>query len=181
MQTVAVVFLLAPEGGAVGALVGGAEAVAPVVGVGEAAAGPAEDGRLDGPHGVDEVEPDAVPVGDFRSFADPDAVVDDAAELLDEVRVDFGGDGAEGLRGDDVDGGVGGAGDGLGGRVAGQGGRCGGEGGGLEEAAAVQRGHGFGGGPWTRMRGRAGQVYRRGWGVVETFSLDAGTERIRIR
>ncbi len=142
VEAVAIVFLLVPEGGAIGAFRGGADAVAPVVGVGEAAAGPAKDGGLHGLHGVDEVEADAVKIGDLGFFADPDAVIDDAAELLDEVGVDFGGDGAEGFRRKDVDGGVGGGRGGLAGGVAREGGGSGGEGRGLEEAAAIQRGHG---------------------------------------
>jgi hypothetical protein len=136
VQTVSVGVLLAPEAGAGGTLAGGAEAVAPVVGVGEAAAGPAEDGRFDGAHGVDEGLADAVGVGDFGVGADPDAVVDDAAEVLDEMGVDLRRDGGDGLGGKNVDVGV----DGGGGlreeMRAAEGESSGSEGGGLEGDAA---------------------------------------------
>ena len=88
-----------PEVGARGALVARADAVAPVVAVGEAAAGPAEDRRLDGFRRSDERRADTEGVRDLRVFADPDAVVDDSAEVLDEVAVDLGRDGADGLSG----------------------------------------------------------------------------------
>ena len=107
VEAVLVGVLLAPEGGAGGAFVAWADAVAPVVGVGEASAGPAEDGCLDGTHGVDEGGADAVLVGDLGAFADPDAVVDDSTEVLDEVGVDLRGDGSDGLCGEDLDGGIG--------------------------------------------------------------------------
>ena len=136
VEAVLVGVLLAPEGSAGGTLVAGADAVAPVVGVGEAAAGPAEDGCVDGAHGVEEGGADAVLVGDGGAFADPDAVVDDSAEVLDEVGVDLGGDGGDGLSGEDLDGGVGvRAGLGEEGGVA-EGDRGGGEGGGFEEGSA---------------------------------------------
>ena len=85
MQPVSVGVLLAPEAGARGTLAGGAKAVAPVVGVGEAAARPAQHRRLNGLHGVDEGLADAVGVGNLGVRPDPDAVVDHAAEVLDEV------------------------------------------------------------------------------------------------
>jgi len=52
---------------------------------------------------IDEVLADAVDVGDARTFADPDAVVDDAAEVLGELAVDLGGDGADALVEHDLD------------------------------------------------------------------------------
>ena len=106
VEAVAVGVLLSPEGGAVGPGGGGTDAVAPVVGVGEAAAGPAEQRRLNGAHGVDEGLADAAGIGDFGVGADPDAVVDDAAEVLDEMAIDLGGDGGDGLGGEDIDVGV---------------------------------------------------------------------------
>ena len=84
------------------------DAVAPVVSVGEAASGPAQVRRADALHVVHELLPDAVDVGDPRLAADPDAVVDDAAEVLDEVAVDVGADRRPGRRGIDFDLGVGG-------------------------------------------------------------------------
>jgi hypothetical protein len=120
-----------------GRLLRGADAVAPVVGVGEAAAGPAQDGSLDGAHGVDEGLADAVVVGDLGVFADPDAVVDDAAEMLDEVGVELGGDDADGLIWKDFNVGVGFG--GRGGEKASvrQNDAGGGECGAFEEAAAA--------------------------------------------
>ena len=103
VKTVGVRVLLVPETGAGGTFGGGADAVAPVVAVGEAAAGPAQDGSFDGAHRVDEGLANAIDVGDFGAFANPDAVVDNAAELLDEVRVNLRRDGADGLSGKDVD------------------------------------------------------------------------------
>ena len=86
-----------PEIGAARTVVGRADAVAPVVAVGEAAAGPADDRRLDLLHLVDERLADAVDVGNLRVFADPDAVVHDAAEMLDEMAVQLGRDRADRL------------------------------------------------------------------------------------
>ncbi len=86
-----------PEVGAGGAVLARADAVAPVVAVGEAAAGPADDGDVNLLHAIDDLFADAVDVGDARTFADPDAVVDDAAEMLGELAVDLGGDGADAL------------------------------------------------------------------------------------
>src|ERR1039457_5654860 len=61
------------------------DAVAPIVTVGETAARPADDRRPDLAHRVDQRFPDATDIGDLRVLADPDAVVNDAAEMLDEV------------------------------------------------------------------------------------------------
>ena len=86
----------APEDVA-GAGTGGgvADAVAPVVVIGEAAAGPAEDGGADGPKRVDGELAEAVGVGDggFRSY--PDAVVNTFTQVFDEVAVVLGIDAAE--------------------------------------------------------------------------------------
>ena len=73
-----------------------ADAVAPVVAVGEAAAGPAVVGGGDALHVVDELTADAVDVGDFGIAADPDAVVDDGAEVFDEMAVEVGADACSG-------------------------------------------------------------------------------------
>ena len=69
-----------------------ADAVAPVVVVGEAAAGPAEVRDVDRAEGVEDVGAHAAGVGDRRIFADPDAVVDAAAEVLGEVAVEVAAD-----------------------------------------------------------------------------------------
>ena len=65
-----------------------ADAVAPVVSVGEAASGPAKVGCADALHVVDELFPDAIDVWDFGVAYDPHTVVDHAAEVFDEVSVD---------------------------------------------------------------------------------------------
>ena len=85
----------------VGARAGGAaDAVAPVVAVGEATAGPAVVRRADALHILDEAAADAVEVGDLRIPSDPDAVVDHRAKMLDEVPIDMGVDfGPRRLRG----------------------------------------------------------------------------------
>ena len=62
-----------------------ADAVAPVVLVGEAAAGPADDGSFDTFQRVDEGGADTACVWDFGVFSDPDAVVDTLAEMLGEL------------------------------------------------------------------------------------------------
>ena len=67
-----------------------ADAVAPVIAVRETAPRPAKIRRADALHVVHELFADAVDVGDLRITADPDAVIDDAAEVLDEMAVDMG-------------------------------------------------------------------------------------------
>src|SRR6516164_11825754 len=106
MQAVGVGVLLAPEGSPGWALCARADAVAPVVGVSEAAARPAQHRSADSLHGVDEVLADAVDVGDARAFANPHAVVDDSAEMFDEVRVELRRDGPDRVRGDDLNAGI---------------------------------------------------------------------------
>ena len=85
-------FVLRPEVGAPRTLVGRPDAVAPVIAVGKASAGKANDRRLDLPHLVDQLFADAIHVWDFRLLAHPDAVVDHAAEIFGEVPVDVGRD-----------------------------------------------------------------------------------------
>jgi hypothetical protein len=106
VQPVVVGVLLVPEASAIGPHVDGAETVMPVVGVGETAAGPAQDGRLHGTHHVDERSTDTALVGDLRLLADPYAVVDHPAQLFDEVGVDLRGDSADGLGRKNLDMGV---------------------------------------------------------------------------
>ena len=103
VQAEAVGVLLAPEGGAGGTLVGGAETVTPVVGIRKAAARPAQERSLNCLHSVDEGLADAVGVRDFRVGANPDAVVNHAAQMLNKVAVDLGRDGRDRLRRKDVD------------------------------------------------------------------------------
>ncbi len=100
--------VVGPEVRAAGAALARAHAVAPVVAVGEAAAGPAHDGGLDAAQRIHQRAAHAVDVRHPRRLAHPDAVVHHAAEVLDEVAVDLGSDGADGLIEQDVDAGVGG-------------------------------------------------------------------------
>ncbi len=98
-----------PEVGAARAAGARPGAVAPVVAVGEAAAGPADDRRLDALQRLDERRADAARVRHARVLADPDAVVDDAAEVFGEVAVDVAVDGADLFADEDFDARVGGA------------------------------------------------------------------------
>ena len=65
-----------------------ADAVAPVIIVGEAAARPADHRHAEPPQRREHVVAIAVGVRDRRSLADPDAFVDAAAEMLGELAVD---------------------------------------------------------------------------------------------
>ncbi len=71
-----------------GALLARADAVLPVVLVGEAPARPAQHGCLDPPKRRDHVVADATGVRDRRLGPHPDAFVDAPAEVLGEVAVD---------------------------------------------------------------------------------------------
>ena len=75
-----------------GTLVGGANAVSPVVGVGKTAAWPSEYGDLEVFQCVEYVGAVAVGVGDVAVLANPDAVIDAASEVLGKLTVDFGRD-----------------------------------------------------------------------------------------
>jgi hypothetical protein len=66
-----------------------ADAVAPMISVGKAAARPAKIGRPNPLHVVDELFADAVHVRDRRVTPHPDAIVDDAAKVLDEVPINL--------------------------------------------------------------------------------------------
>src|SRR5688500_4137838 len=72
---------------------------APVVAVRETTARPAQVRRGDALHIVDEGSSNSIDVRNLRLLADPNAVVDDSAEMLDEVSVD--------VRADDSSGSVG--------------------------------------------------------------------------
>ncbi len=86
------------------ALFGGADALAPVVFIGEAAAGPADIRDLDGFQGADDVVADAAGVGDRGIGADPDAFVNAVAEVLGELAEDVAVDRGARLCGVDRDG-----------------------------------------------------------------------------
>src|SRR5690606_16410539 len=79
-----------------------ADAVAPVILVGEAPAGPTQVGDPDAPQRLDDVGADAIPVGDRGILADPEATVDAPAEMLGEVAIEVAADrGAGGIEIDD--------------------------------------------------------------------------------
>jgi hypothetical protein len=106
VQPVRVRILLVPEAGAGRSFGRGPNAIAPVVAVGKATARPAEDRRLDRAHRIDKGLANATFVGNLGAFANPDAVVDHAAELLDKVAVDFRRDGANWFSRKNVDAGI---------------------------------------------------------------------------
>src|SRR5262245_6649955 len=68
----------------------GAYAVAPMVTVGEAASRPAQVRSADSLHIVNELFADPVYVGNPGIASNPDAVIDHATEMLDEMPVDVG-------------------------------------------------------------------------------------------
>lgn len=88
-----------------GAELAGADAVFPVVFIGEAAAWPAEDGDIELAQGMDDILADTAGIGDGGVFPDPDAFIDTASEVFGEVAVDIGVDGGAGLVGLDGGGG----------------------------------------------------------------------------
>ena len=90
-----------------------ADAVAPVVLVGEAAAGPAHVGHLEGLERRDDVIADAARVRDRRVGADPDAFVDALAEVLGELAEEVAVEHRTGLGRIDGDGGRAAAADGV--------------------------------------------------------------------
>ena len=67
----------------------GADAVLPVVGVGKAAAGPAQHGDTQSPQGLDHVRAHPVFVGDAGALAHVDAVVDAAPQVFRELAVNI--------------------------------------------------------------------------------------------
>ena len=71
--------------------------VASLLPVGEASAREAHHRRLDLHHLVHKFLADSIHIRNFGILADPDSVVDDAAQVLDEVAVDIGRDRAEDL------------------------------------------------------------------------------------
>ncbi len=57
--------------------------------VGEAAAGPAQIRGADALHVIDELLADPVHIWNFGITPDPDAVIDNTAEMLDEMPIDL--------------------------------------------------------------------------------------------
>ena len=84
-------------------LVYGADAIAPVIAVGETAARETHDRRFDLPHLVDQFLANAIHVRDFRVLAYPDSVINHSAQILGEMAVDIRGNGAERLIEKDID------------------------------------------------------------------------------
>ncbi len=68
----------------------GPYAVAPVVGVGKAAAGPADHRDLDRLQRLDDVLAIAMDIGNGRTLAHPDPVIDPVAEMLGELALKLG-------------------------------------------------------------------------------------------
>ena len=66
-----------------------ADAVAPVIAIGEAASGPPEIGSAETLHVVDESSADSLDIRDLRIPPHPDAVIDHAAEMFNKVPVDM--------------------------------------------------------------------------------------------
>src|SRR5205823_13664533 len=66
-----------------------ADAGAPVISVGVAAAGPTNDRHMQLLQRLDDVAPVAVDVRDRRILTDPNAAVDPVPQLLGEMTVDF--------------------------------------------------------------------------------------------
>ena len=70
-----------------GALCRVPDAIPPVVAVCKTAAGPAKVGRSNALHVINELLTDAVDIRNFRTPSGPDAVVNDAAEMLNKLTV----------------------------------------------------------------------------------------------
>src|SRR5216117_2922079 len=66
-----------------------ADAIVPVVAVGKTSAGPTHHTGFDLPHVFDERASDAADVGYLRFLADPNAVVDHSAEVLDKMAINL--------------------------------------------------------------------------------------------
>jgi hypothetical protein len=81
----------------------GADAVAPVIVVGEAASGPAEYGDAKFAKIVDCGFAVAIDVRDGRIFSDPEAAVNAGAEVLGELSMQFGAHDADRIAGVDRD------------------------------------------------------------------------------
>jgi hypothetical protein len=78
-----------------GSPVARADPILPMIIVGEAAAWPAEHWWFQPAQGFDDIRAEAAYVGEGRIFTDPDAVIDAATEVLDEMTVDIRIDGGE--------------------------------------------------------------------------------------
>src|SRR6185503_1113068 len=102
------VFGIGPEVDPRGSFVSGADAVAPIVLVGKAAAGITNHTRLKLLQIIDQRFANAVVIRNLRLLAHPDAIVDHGAEVLDKVTVDVWRDRADRLVDENLDARVGG-------------------------------------------------------------------------
>jgi hypothetical protein len=59
-----------------------------MVAVSETATGPSIVGYADALHVVDELPPDSPDIGNLRIGSNPDAVIDDTAQMLDELAIE---------------------------------------------------------------------------------------------
>src|SRR5581483_5462529 len=78
-------------------------AVAPVVAIGETAAGPANDGRFQTFQIIDQGFTNPAGVGDLRILSHPNAPINAAAEMLRKVPIDIRRDGSNGFIGKNID------------------------------------------------------------------------------
>src|SRR5690625_3842260 len=142
-----------------GTVLAGADAVPPVVVVGEAASGPAQVGDAQGAQRLDHVVADAAGVGDLGVLAHVEAAVDAAPQVLGEVAVEVAADGGAGqVQVDDHAGGAVGAAAARPGRAGGVGAGGGGaeRGGQASGERAGGIGHGFSPGRRWLLVGSAG-------------------------
>ena len=84
-----IVLRLKPEVRSPRALIGGSNAITPVIAVCEASSRVANDGRLDLPHLLNKLLADAVEIGDLGFCSDPHSIVDGASQVLREVAVEI--------------------------------------------------------------------------------------------
>src|SRR5262245_44706756 len=84
--------VISPEIRAARAVFARADAVAPVIAVGETAPRPAHDARFDPAQMLDQFFSNAADIGDFGIFTYPDTVIDHPAEMLHKMAVNVRGD-----------------------------------------------------------------------------------------
>jgi hypothetical protein len=87
MQTDRVVISL-PEIRAPRPLRCGTDTIFPIVTIGEAASGPANNGDMNLVHHVNQLRTDTISVGNLRLLSHPHAVVNDSTDVLCELAVD---------------------------------------------------------------------------------------------
>ena len=86
-----------PEVRPPGTLLARPNAVTPVIAVSETASWPTNDRGLDFSELFNQGTANAILIGDFRVFADPHPIVNNATEIFGEVSVDVGRDRAQRL------------------------------------------------------------------------------------